>query len=82
MMESHTTISTLNAYRVKQKVANRTLTVELPEEFEDAEVEVVVLKETVSAPKSKEEKLAAVRRFKGIVKPPFYEPTEDEWYLQ
>ena len=81
-MESQTTVSTLNAYRVKQKVINRTLTVALPEDFEDAEVEVVVLKENVPVPKSKEEKLAAIRRFKGIIKPPFYEPTEDEWYLQ
>lgn len=115
----------MKTYQVRQKLTDRTLTVELPEEFEGSEVEVEVVilqngtpdsnegknidkwealrrakgiardstlemaeeevtisKETVPAEMTKEERLAVIRRFAGIVKPPFYEPTEDEWYLQ
>ena len=82
-MESQTTVSTLNAYRVKQKVINRTLTVALPEDFEDAEVEVVILKEAVPIPHaSKPDKWGAVRNARGIVRDATVEISEEEWYKQ
>ena len=82
-MESQTTVSTLHAYRVKQKVINRTLTVALPEDFEDAEVEVVVLKEAVpAADTSKSDKWEAVRSARGLVSDATIEISEEEWYKQ
>jgi hypothetical protein len=72
----------MEAYKVKQKVVDRTITVKLPKEFENAEVSITIEKKLDNKVHSKEEKVAAIQKFKGIVKPPFYEPTEDEWYLQ
>ncbi|WKN44604.1 hypothetical protein [Tunicatimonas pelagia] len=72
----------MEAYKTKQKVVDRTLTVKLPKEFTNAEVEIIVAKRNKATPETKKKKLAALRKFKGIVKPPFYEPTEDEWYYQ
>ena len=62
----------LEAYKVKTKIKGRTLTIELPEEFENADDKV----------QSKEEKIAIIQKFRGFAKPPFYAPTEDEWYKQ
>ena len=76
----------METYQVRRKVTDRTLTVELPEEFAGSEVEVkvVILQNSTSddTEEKKIDKWEALRRAKGMVKPPFYEPTEDEWYQQ
>ena len=70
----------MEAYKVKQKVTDRTLTVELPEEFRGAEVEVVVLKDkTTSTSNSNWEE---VRKFEGIARGATIEIDEEEWYKQ
>ena len=72
----------MEAYKVKQKVVDRTLTIELPEEFENAEVNITIEKKVDDQAQSKEEKIAIIQRFAGICKPGNYVLPEDEWYKQ
>ena len=72
----------METYQVRQKVTDRTLTVELPEEFAGSEVKVIVSKEVAPAEMTKEERLATIQRFAGIYEPGDYVMPEDEWYKQ
>ena len=77
----------MKTYRTKQKITNRTLTVEeLPEEFEGLEVEVkvVALKiKTSDDQKGKESnKWQALRQARGIARDSTVEIDEEEWYKQ
>lgn len=74
----------MEAYKTKKKVVNRTLTVELPEDFQNAEVEVIVLQDKTSrGPDPNEsDKWKALRAAKGIVSDASVEIDEEEWYKQ
>jgi len=74
----------MEAYKVKQKVVDRTVTVKLPKEFENAEVEVIVLQDKVfdSLKPEKAEKWQSLRDAKGIAQDSTVEIDEEEWYKQ
>ena len=74
----------MKTYQVRHKVTNRTLTVELPEEFAGSEVKVVRLSDVDSddTEERRAGKWDSLRWAKGIAKPSCYELTEDEWYRQ
>ncbi|MGB3586061.1 MAG: hypothetical protein WBA23_05955 [Tunicatimonas sp.] len=74
----------MEAYKIKQRVVDRTLTVELPAEFENAEVEVIVLQNEVfdSLKTKKADKWQSLRDAKGIARNSTVEIDEEEWYKQ
>ncbi|MEM9832795.1 MAG: hypothetical protein AAF944_19340 [Bacteroidota bacterium] len=74
----------MEAYKTKQKVVDRTLTVELPEEFENAEVEVIILQEKIlnSIKPEQVDKWQSLRDAKGIARDSTVEIDEEEWYKQ
>ena len=74
----------MEAYKVKKKVANRTLIIELPENFQDAEVEIIVLQDKTSrtVDVNKSDKWEALRKAKGIVRDATVKIDEEEWYKQ
>ena len=74
----------MEAYKTKQKVVDRTLTIKLPEEFENAEVEVIVLQDKIlNSLKSKQpDKWQTLRDAKGVVQHSTIEIDEEEWYKQ
>ncbi len=78
---------TMETYQTKQRITNRTLTVEeLPEEFEGLEVEVkvIALKAATSDNQKREEpnKWQALRKARGITRDSTVEIDEEEWYKQ
>ena len=78
---------TMETYQTKQRITNRTLTVEeLPEEFEGLEVEVkvIALEATTSGNEEGEEsnKWQALRKARGIARDSTVEIDEEEWYKQ
>lgn len=77
----------MEAIRFIQKVTDDTLVIPLPVSFREQEVEVIVLKtNTASKPElTAEEKLAVLRKFKGIFSNSTWQPGldfEDELYTQ
>ncbi|MEM6844390.1 MAG: hypothetical protein AAF632_19380 [Bacteroidota bacterium] len=74
----------MEAYKTKQKVVDRTLTVELPAEFTNAEVEVIILQEKIlnSVKPEQVDKWQSLRDAKGIARDSTVEIDEEEWYKQ
>ncbi|MGB3586062.1 MAG: hypothetical protein WBA23_05960 [Tunicatimonas sp.] len=73
----------MEVFKTKQKLIDRTLTIELPEEFKGTEVNITVEKKAEKLnEQAKQEKLAVIQRFAGIYQPGDYILPEDEWYKQ
>lgn len=74
----------METHQTKQRITNRTLTVEeLPEEFEGLEVEVKVIALASGSQKGKEsDKWQALRKARGTARDSTVEIDEEEWYKQ